>query len=425
MAPDKDKIDMKLSPVATKGGRKMVAPEPRATLGEYRGKYRLIVSYYDVNGARRQKTKSTDLPVRGNKKQAEILLNEFAEEVTEELKEEYRRISIGEEEREFTAFLKHWLSIRHDMGDVAENTFQNYKTTVYRRICPYFDEKYPHLALRDVTASKLEGYYHFRMTHDGVSACTIKKEHSYISNAMRKAYKQDLIDRPVVDKVDLPKKERYRGSFYTREEMKKFLEAVEGDPYELPVKLAAYLGLRKSEALGLQWDSVNFEENTITIERTVVAYYDPELKKVVELEKNKTKTESSKRTLTMPTPVADFLRKARAKQFENRMANRPDYNMDQLNFVCVDDRGNRLKSECLSKVMKRIAEKAGVKRIRFHDLRHSCATLLLNNGASLKEIQVWLGHADFQTTADIYAHVCEDAMDRQARVLSEIFSFTA
>ena len=67
----------------------------------------------------------------------------------------------------------------------------------------------------------------------------------------------------------------------------------------------------------------------------------------------------------------------------------------------------------------------GVKRIRFHDLRHSCATLLLNNGASLKEIQVWLGHADFQTTADIYAHVCEDAMDRQARVLSEIFSFTA
>ena len=423
--PNKVKIEEQFISDATKGGQKMVAREPRGTIREVGGKIRLIVSYYDINGVRRQRTKTTDMPARGNKRQAEKLLDGFVEEVAGDLREEYRKHSIGEEEREFTAYLKYWLSIKHDMGNIAENTYQNYKTTVYRRICPYFDKHYPHLELKDVTASKLEGYYHYRMTHDGVGAVTIKKEHSYISNAMRKAYKQDLINSPVVDKVDLPKRERFRGSFYTREEMKKFLEAAEGNPCELPIKLASFLGLRKSEVLGLQWNSVNFEENTITIERTVVAYYDPELGKEIELEKEKTKTEASKRTLTMPVPVVELLKKARTRQFTNRIANTPDYNPNNSHYICVDEHGNRIKSDRVSRSMKEISEKAGVKRIRFHDLRHSCATLLLNNGASLKEIQAWLGHADYQTTADIYAHVCEDAMDKQARVISEIFSFTA
>lgn len=403
----------------------MTAKEPRGTLSEFRGKYRLIVSYYDFDGNRRQKTKTTDLPIRGNKKKAEELLDEFVQAVEKELKEEFYKRSVGTDEREFTAYLKHWLSVKRDIGTLAENTYHNYHATIYGKICPYFDERYPHLALREVTAPMLEEYYHYRMKHDGVSANTIKHEHSYISGAMRKAYRQDLIERPIVDKVELPKRERFRGSFYSRAEMQKFLAAVEGDELELPIKLAAYLGLRKSEALGLKWSAVDFQANTITIERAVVAYYDSELKAEVELVKEKTKTESSTRTLTMPTPLVQLLKHARATQLQNMMHHRAEYNTGQSDFVCVDAYGNRIRSDRCSRSMKVFAEKAGVKKIRFHDLRHSCATLLLSSGVPLKEIQAWLGHADFQTTADIYAHVCEDSMDRQARVLSEIFSFTA
>lgn len=410
---------------AVKGGKRMTARKPLGTLAEYRGTFRLIVSYYDFDGKRRQKTKSTDLSIHGNKKRAQELLEEFTAQVADELEELYRKRTFRTDEREFTAYLKHWLEVKRDLGTLAENTYHNYHIAIYNRICPYFDKHYPHLDLRDVTVTKLEEYYHYRMKHDGVNANTIKHEHSYISGALKKAYRQDLIDRPVVDKVELPKRERFRGSFYSRAEMQKFLAAVEGDPLELPIKLAAYLGLRKSEALGIQWDAIDFEANTITIERTVVAYYDSELRTDVEMVKDKTKTESSTRTLTMPTPLVALLKKARSDQYANMMLHRADYNMKQRKFVCVDEYGNRVSSDRCSRCMTQFAKKAGVKKIRFHDLRHSCATLLLASGIPLKEIQAWLGHADYQTTADIYAHVAEDAMDRQAKALSDIFSFPA
>lgn len=185
--------------------------------------------------------------------------------------------------------------------------------------------------------------------------------------------------------------------------MTKLFEAVAGTKLELPVLLGAFYGLRRSEIVGLKWSAIDFEQNTITISHTVTSCNLDG--KCVIVAKDTTKTKSSRRTLPLVPYFHEKLLAVKAQQERNQKLCGRSYNREFLEYICVDDIGDRFKPNYITSQFPKLLERNGFRKIRFHDLRHSCASLLLASGVPMKHIQEWLGHSDFSTTANIYAHL--------------------
>lgn len=191
-----------------------------------------------------------------------------------------------------------------------------------------------------------------------------------------------------------------------------------GDPAEFGVIAAAFYGLRRSEILGLKWDAVDFDRKTITIRHTVTeATVDGKVQRVCD---DSTKTKSSYRTLPLVEPFEKILLQMKAKQEENRQLCGNCYCQDYLEYVYVNEIGELIKPGYLTAHFPMVLKKHNMPRIRFHDLRHSCASLLFAQGVSLKEIQAWLGHSTIGTTANIYTHLDENSKINSANAILSI-----
>ena len=243
-----------------------------------------------------------------------------------------------------------------------------------------------------------------------VKATSVHKYHANISKALKYAVQKDYIPFSFMEKVKRPKPERYVGKFLKQSETVKLFEAVKEHKLELGVIFGAFYGLRRSEIVGLRWESINFEANTITVEHTVTeALIDG--KRVV-IADDTTKSKSSYRTLPLVPAIQQKLLEVQAEQERNRKLCGKSYNKADIGYIYTDALGSRIKPNYLTTAFPEFLEKNGFKRMCFHDLRHSCASLLLTNGVPLKEIQVWLGHSDFAITANTYAHL--DFSSKQA-----------
>ena len=232
---------------------------------------------------------------------------------------------------------------------------------------------------------------------------TVIHYHAVIHRALKYAVKTDLIDVNPADKVDRPRKNGFQPGFYDKDEMNRLFDCVGGLLIEAPVKLAAFYGLRRSEVLGLKWDAIDFDSGTITIQHTVTGCNVDGRYTIVA--RDTTKTKSSRRTLPLTPPIRELLLRLKAEQAENRRLCGNSYIRGYEGYICVNEMGARIRPEYLSSHFEQVLEKNGLRRIRFHDLRHSSASLLLANHVPLKQIQEWLGHSDFSTTANIYAHL--------------------
>ena len=213
----------------------------------------------------------------------------------------------------------------------------------------------------------------------------------------------DIIQSNPADKVQRPKMQQFIGSFYNESELNILFEKSKGDPLELIIFITAFYGLRRSEVAGLKWDAIDFENNTITIKHTLVQVSIKGQRQIVG--KNKTKNKTSYRTLPLVPEVTEILKNFKQIQESNKKLYKKSYNLKYENYLCVDNLGNIITPDFITKHFKRLLKNANLKIIRFHDLRHSCASLLLARVISLKEIQAWLGHSNFNTTANIYAHL--------------------
>ena len=185
---------------------------------------------------------------------------------------------------------------------------------------------------------------------------------------MKYAVKTDLIDVNPADKVDRPKKNEFTGNFCSREEMNALFDAVRGNKIEVPVMLAAFYGLRRSEVVGLKWDAVDFEQNTLEIRHTV-ATVRLDGKKVI-VESDTTKTKASKRTLPLVPVFRERLLALQEEQKENRKLCGRSYNKKYDGYICVDPMGNLLLPNALSDSFQLVLRDYNLRRIRFHDLRH-------------------------------------------------------
>ena len=149
--------------------------------------------------------------------------------------------------------------------------------------------------------------------------------------------------------------------------------------------------------------AIDFEQNTITIRHTVTSC-DLDGKRVL-VASDTTKTKSSMRTLPLVPFMRERLLALKEEQQENRRLCGRSYIKDYIGYVCVNEIGDLIKPHYVTESFPKLLKANGLRHIRHHDLRHSCASLLLANGVPMKQIQEWLGHSDFSTTANIYAHL--------------------
>jgi integrase len=236
-----------------------------------------------------------------------------------------------------------------------------------------------------------------------VCANSVIHYHAVIHKALKYAVKIELLDANPADKIERPKKNKFVGSFYDADEMKTLFEVSKGTSLEIPVLLGAFYGLRRSEAIGLKWDAIDFEMNTLTIRHTVTSCEVDGKRTLVA--SDTTKTKSSRRTLPLVQFVRERLLDLKAEQEENRRVCGKGYIREYIDYVCVNSIGNLIRPNYVTENFKRFLQENGLREIRFHDLRHSCASLMLASGVPMKQIQEWLGHSDFSTTANIYAHL--------------------
>ena len=357
-------------------------------LHEKNGYYYIILNLTDSAGQRKPKWISTGLTIKGNKKRAEQMLMEE--------RRKYANAKTGDDVL-FADFMEQWLEIVK--STVSIPTYSSYVNAVKSIIAPYFRKK--KILLRDLQAHDIQMFYQEQLQR--VKASSVIHYHANIHKALKYAVKNDMIPSNPADKVERPKQDKFYGNFYDRDELNKLFEAVAGTKLELPVLLGAFYGLRRSEIVGLKWSAIDFEQNTITISHTVTSCNLDG--KCVIVAKDTTKTKSSRRTLPLVPYFHEKLLAVKAQQERNQKLCGRSYNREFLEYICVDDIGDRFKPNYITSQFPKLLERNGFRKIRFHDLRHSCASLLLASGVPMKHIQEWLGHSDFSTTANIYAHL--------------------
>lgn len=330
---------------------------------------------YD-DGTVKQKQKSTGLrDTRTNMTKAHKMLTDYIRELEEGGKPDEMLLEA------MTAWLEHK---RHEL---RPNTYEAYKWTFVTYLEPYF--KPMDLKLNKLT-TKLVAKFVDDQLATGLSAKSVKKMLVLINGLYKYEMRYgDISFNPAAGIVVKDQREDFEGSAYSPEQAKQLLEVFKGDPIETAVMLGLYLGLRRSEVVGLRWKDVDFERDIVHIRNTVVQYF-------VLSEQEKTKNPSSKRDLYLPKSLKKYL--LELQKF-------PGVDFSENAHICQHLDGSVYLPGYVSHRFNDVMKRSGLPMIRFHDLRHTAGSMLLNDGQSVLQVQNFLGHKKASTTLDIYAHV--------------------
>ena len=385
-----------------------------ASLQEKRGIYQVVLSYKDNANKRKQKWISTGILVKGNNKR-------LANKKLEEIKQDYKsyispKLSTDENKTKlFEIYMKDWLESYK--VNLEENTYDSYFTVV-TKINDYFAGK--NITLDNLKPIDIQNFYN-HLYKKGLSSNTVLHYHANIRKALSMAVKFDILPSNPADKIERPKKAQFIGDFYTLDELHLLFEKSKNDPLELVILIASFYGLRRSEVLGLKWSSIDFDKNIITIKHKVVQRNSKKNRTI--LLKDKTKNKSSYRSLPLLPSIAEVLKDYKDKIKENKKLCGDSYITKFEDYICVDCTGKLFRPEYITDHFRLLLKNNNLRHIRFHDLRHSCASLLLANGVPMKAIQEWLGHSTYSTTANFYTHLEDNYKTESANVLSNVLKF--
>lgn len=371
--------------------------------------YQMIFSWQE-NGKRRRKSKSTGLEAKGNKKTAEKMLRIATEELEELLCGNIDEISSY---MLFSDYLSFWL-YHIARPKIELTTFACYESNIEAIIAPHFRKK--QLRLRDITAQDINQFYEIQLKR--VKANSVIKYHNIIKASLRYAMEEEFIPSFMLGKIKKPKENDFMPTYMNESEVIRLCDCVQGSKMELAVIFATFYGLRRGEVVGLKWRAIDFDANRITIKHTVVPT--KENGKSILLARDRTKSDASYRSLPLVPSVREMLLRLHAQQQENQKLAGRAYIKHYCDYVYVDEMGDRINPDYITKTFAKILKANGFAHMRYHDLRHSCASLLLANGVSMKEIQEWLGHKDFATTANIYTHIDHKSKEDTAQSIDWI-----
>ncbi len=304
-----------------------------------------------------------------------------------------------------------WLPFVADK--VRETTYTGYRSAVEKHIVPKIGAiRLTQLTPRDVegmlraVARKTDG----RKGRGGapLSATQVGYTRVVLRAALSQAEKWEMVSRNVAKLADAPEREAYKKQPLTADEATGFLMAVADDRLVALYTLAIYVGLRKGEILGLTWDDIDFAKGTLTVAMQIQRVNG--MKQRVD-----TKTNKSVRTVAMPLPVIDALRRHRTRQKEERLLAGSRWQDHGLVFPSTI--GTPQEASNLSRAFLAALARTGTRRVRFHDLRHTAATLMQSRGVRDVVLSNILGHSRISTTMDMYVRVQdEDLRDAAAKM---------
>lgn len=300
--------------------------------------------------------------------------------------------------------------------ELQKNTIVSYRSMTNGKIRRYFQRR-PQLTLGNLKPQDIQDFYQ-SLFADGVVANTVIHYHALLRRAFQQAFKEERIDANPFDRVGRPKKNKFHGENYTQEELLTLLHLARGDVIYPAILLAGAMGLRRSEALGVRWSRIDWEKRTVLLDTKIVEYRENGKKKVEPVEEMKNK--SSRRTLPLPDPVVEMLQVQKDHREVYRKMFQGSYNTQYLDYVCVNQLGELLRPSYVTDHFRELLEKYGLRHIRFHDLRHTFASLLINQDVPLINVSNFLGHSDLSTTANIYAHLDKASKQASAAVISDI-----
>ena len=393
-------------------------------LQEKKGYFYVVLNIENEDGNRTPKWFKTGLPVKGNKKRAERMLNDMRREYTG-IQEQQRAERIEKCEKKkrraseipFADFMEDWLEVAR--CTIEKITYSGYCCNVKSIIAPYFRER--EIMLSEITPKDIQDFYTYCATELEISNNTIIKYHANISKALNDAVRLEKIPMTPLKRGMRPKQVEHIGKFYTLSEVEHLLSCVKGDGTEFPVLMAAFYGLRRSEIMGLKWDSIDFDANTITIAHVVVEVSIDGKDTIVA--KDRPKNKKSYRTLPLVPEYRRLLLQMKKHQEEYRELCGNCYH--ESDYIYVNDLGEPIRPNYVSQHFKLVLKNNNLREITFHELRHTCASLLLKSGISMKDIQAWLGHSNYNTTANIYAHLESSSKEITGNAMQDNFTISA
>ena len=342
-------------------------------LREKNGYWHMVITYRDEMENRKERSFTTHLKAKGNRRRAEEMLFEKRRQITADL--DMRRNAKG---IYVDAYLMHWLE--RMQPTVSPTTFKAYSLIVRKSICPYFQKM--NLPICDLAPKHIAAYYDSLLKR-GLSTTTVRRHHANLHKALGCAVIDGLLPENPANRVVPPKVAPYTASYYSKVECQQLLAAIQGTDLELPVTLALLLGLRRSEVLGLKWESFDFHCHTVHISHTVNEITGGIVARDV------TKRKSSHRTLPLSPAVEQLLM---SRQRES-------------GYICLNAHNELLKPSRLTSKFKALLRENNLREIRYHDLRHTCAALLIAARMPLIDVSRWLGHSSIAITADLYGHL--------------------
>ena len=290
-------------------------------------------------------------------------------------------------------YLEYWLEDVHK-AKIRVSTYESYRIILNNHLIPALGN----ITIQKLTSQHLQSLY-AKKRNEGLSQGRIRTIHAVIHRALEHAMRitPPLISRNVSESVDLPGQGKHEMHPLTPEQAQQLLGAAQEHDLLALLTLALTTGMRKGELLGLQWEDINWTQSTLQIHRT--ASYITGRGIVV----GEPKTKGSKRQIALPQVAIDVLKQHRTTQLENRLKAGSSW-IDQ-NLVFCDDKGDYIVSVTLNVHFSKLLKDIGLPHMRFHDLRHSAATLLLSMGVNVKIVQELLGHSNVSMTLNVYSHV--------------------
>lgn len=346
--------------------------------------YIVYLEYFDKETNKRKQKNMGSYPL---KRDANKRLNEVKEEIYKE-----------------ELLLPNEMILQDFLLDFLEKYRMNLSITTYNcymRICKkYIIPLLGDIKLCDIKPIHIQNYVDDLL--DLLTPQTIKVHLNILNLALKRAYRLKLIKENVVQFVEVPKNKKYKNEIYNAEDMKKLLEKSRETSLELPIILASGLGLRISEILGLTWNNIDFNDFTITIDKITVRDKGQVILK-------EPKTESSIRTISAPKEIILILKQLK----KDRLAAKLRGEKSHRELIFYDKNLNPIAQDVLSKKFRYFLQENNLKHIRFHDLRHSHVTMLIDAKVPIKVISERVGHSNVNTTLNIYSHALRE-MDQEA-----------
>lgn len=301
-------------------------------------------------------------------------------------------------------FMAYWLE---DVARprVRKRTFESYDGLVRNHIVPALGR----MKLGELQAAHLQKLYK-SLREKNLSAASVQRVHAVIRSGLRHAVDIGVVSRSVATMAHPPTPERAEFTTLTPEQVRALLSATTGTRHRALLTVAVYCGLRQGEVLGLKWEDIDADAATLKVRRQLGHdgnYCEP-------------KTKAARRTVDLSQPVLDALKSHRVAQLQDRLTAGSEW--EENGLVFSTHRGRPLGYRNVIRDFHALLDRSGLPRIRFHDLRHTTATLQLASGADIKQVQDLLGHSQVTLTLGTYTHVQlsrrRDAANRLAALLA-------